>query len=76
MAAHRMKDGRWAVWLSFGSDAQTGKRNRRRIEAKTKREAESRAAELRARHARGEAVLIRPRTLTELLGDWLAVVAR
>jgi integrase len=70
MAAHKMKDGRWCVWLDLGSDSATGKRLRKRIEARTKREAEGKATALRERHARGENIFDAPRSLKELLDEW------
>jgi integrase len=75
MTAHKMPDGRWSMWLDLGSDPATGKRLRRKVEAKTKREAEMKAAAIRDRHARGENVFDKPRTLKELLNDWLATIA-
>lgn len=75
MGAHKTSDGRWRVWLDLGSDA-TGRRLRKKVEAKTKRETESKAAVLRERHARGENILDKPRTLGELLDDWIATVER
>lgn len=75
MAAHKMKDGRWCVWLDLGDDLATGQRIRKRVEARTKRECEMKAAALRERHARGENVLDKARTLAELLDEWLITVA-
>lgn len=74
MAAHKMQDGRWCVWLDLGSDPLTGKRLRKRVEARTKREAEMKATALRERHGRGEDVNKRPRTLSELLDEWLMTI--
>jgi integrase len=74
MAAHKTNDGRWRVWLDLGSDPGTGRRLRKKVEAKTKREAESKATALRERHARGENVLDKPRTVTELLDEWLKTI--
>lgn len=76
MAAHKMKDGRWCAWLDLGSDPASGKRRRRRVEAKTKRLAEMKAARLHERFGRGENVSDAPRTLKELIDDWLATIAR
>jgi integrase len=70
MAAHKMKDGRWCVWLDLGSDVATGRRLRKRVEARTKRDVEIKAAALRERHIRGENVLDKPRTLAQLLHEW------
>jgi integrase len=75
MAAHKTPDGRWRVWLNLGADPATGRRIRKKIEAKTKREAESKAKVLRDRHTRGENISDKPRTLTELLDEWLATIA-
>ena len=47
MAAHKTKDGRWRVWLDLGSDPATGQRIRKKIEARTKRDADSKAVLLR-----------------------------
>jgi integrase len=74
MAAHKMHDGRWCVWLNLGSDPMTGRRIRKRVEARTKREAESKAAAMRERHQRGEDVTGKPRTLGELLDEWIATI--
>lgn len=74
MAAHKTPDGRWRVWLDLGSDPGTGKRLRKKVEAKTKRECDIKATALRERHARGENVLSAVRTLSELLDDWLAII--
>lgn len=74
MAAHKMKDGRWCVWLDLGNDPATGKRLRKRVEARTKREAESKATTLRTRYERGENVFGAPRTLAELLDEWLKTI--
>jgi len=76
MAAHKMKDGRWCVWLNFGSDPGSGQRIRRRVEARTKREAEMKAVALRERHARGENISDKARTLSQLLDDWIATIER
>jgi len=75
MAAHPTKDGRWCEWIDLGVDP-AGKRIRRRVEGQKKRDVERKAAEIRARHDRGEDVISRPRLLSELLDDWLAVVAQ
>jgi integrase len=75
MAAHKMKDGRWCVWLTLGSDPGSGQRIRKRVEAKTKRECEVKASALRERHARGETVTDKARTVSELLDEWLMTVA-
>lgn len=75
MPAHKMKDGRWCAWLDLGSDPATGQRIRRRVEAQTKRETEIKAAALRDRYQRGENVLDKPRTLSELLDEWLITIA-
>jgi integrase len=74
MAAHKMRDGRWCVWLNLGSDPMTGRRLRKRVEARTRREAESKATAMRERHQRGEDVTRKPRTLGELLDEYLATV--
>jgi integrase len=66
----------WCVWLNLGSDPATGKRLRKRVEARTKRAAESKATALRERHARGENIMDKARTLGELLDDWLATIER
>lgn len=71
MAAHKTADGRWRVWLDLGSDPATGKRLRKKVEAKTKRLVESKATVLRERHERGENIFDAPRTLKELLDEWL-----
>lgn len=76
MTAHKMKDGRWCEWLNLGSDPATGRRIRRRVEAKTKRQAEMKAKELRERFERGENITDKPRTLGELLDDWMATIQR
>jgi integrase len=76
MSAHKTKDGRWRVWLDLGSDPATGQRIRKKVEAKTKREAESRATAIRERHTRGENVVDKPRTLKELIVDWLDTIER
>ncbi len=76
MRAHKIKDStRWRVWLDLGSDPVTGLRIRRKCEAKTKREAESNAKAILDRHQRGEDVTLKPRTLSELLDEWLITVA-
>jgi len=74
MAAHKTTDGRWHVWLDLGSDPATGKRLRKKVEAKTKRQAESKATALRERHARGENIFDAPRLLKELLDEWLKTI--
>jgi integrase len=74
MAAHKMKDGRWCEWIDLGSDPVSGKRLGKRVEARTKREAESKATMIRERHARGENVFDAPRSLSELLNEWLRTV--
>jgi integrase len=71
-----MKDGRWCVWLDLGTDPASGQRIRKRVEAKTKQKAESKATALRERHQRGEDVSSRPRTMGELFDDWLATIER
>jgi hypothetical protein len=71
MPAHKMKDGRWRVWLDLGSDPVSGQRLRKKVEARTKREAESKATEVRERHTRGEDVHAKARTVSELLDEWL-----
>jgi integrase len=76
MAAHKMKDGRWCVWLDLGSDPGSGQRSRKRVEARTKREADMKAVALRERHARGENVTDKARTLGQLLDDWIAIMER
>jgi integrase len=76
MAAHKMQDGRWGEWVSLGYDDATGKRRRRRAEAKTKRQAEAKARALREQFERDEQLSDAPRTLKELLDDWLATIAR
>lgn len=76
MTAHKMKDGRWCEWLNLGTDPASGKRMRKRVEAKTKRLAEMKAKDLRERFARGENILDKARTLSELLDDWLATIER
>jgi integrase len=63
------------VWLDLGSDPATGKRIRRKVEAKTKRAAEAKATALRERHARGENITDKPRRLSELLDEWIATKA-
>lgn len=75
MPAHKTDDGRWRVWLDLGSDPATGRRIRKKVEAKTKRLAESKAAELRARYQQGEDISAKPRTLSELIGEWLTTIA-
>lgn len=75
MKAHKTPDGRWRVWLDLGSDPVTGRRIRRKCEAKTKREAESKAKAMLERHQRGEDVTAKPRTLAELLDEWHATIA-
>lgn len=74
MAAHKMKDGRWCVWLDLGNDTTSGKRLRKRVEARTKREAESKATVLRERYERGENVFDAPRSLKELMDEWLKTI--
>jgi integrase len=76
MAAHKMKDGRWCEWLDLGTNPVSGQRMRRRVEARTKREAVAKAVALRERHQRGEDISEKPRTMSELFDDWIAVVAR
>jgi integrase len=76
MSAHKTNDGRWRVWLDLGSDPETSQRIRKKVEAKTKREAEMKATAIRERHARGENVLDKPRTLKELVDDWLVTLKR
>lgn len=71
-----MKDGRWCVWLDLGIDMATGQRIRKRVEAKTKREAESKATVLRERHQRGEDIANKPRTMDMLFDDWFATFER
>lgn len=75
MRAHKTPDGRWRVWLDLGSDPVTGKRLRRKCEARTKREAEMKAKAMLERHQRGEDVTLKARTLGELLDEWLITVA-
>ena len=75
MPAHKMSDGRWCMWLDLGSDPATGQRIRKRVEAKTKRQAEMKAKELRERFERGENINDKPRTLGELLDEWAATIA-
>jgi hypothetical protein len=75
MSAHKIKDSkRWRIWLDLGSDPETGQRIRKKVEAKTKREAEMKAIVIRERHARGENVLDKPRTLKELIDDWIVTL--
>lgn len=74
MTAHKTNDGRWREWVTLGSDPATGRRRRRKVEAKTKRAAETKATAIRERHARGENVTDKPRLLRELLNDWLATI--
>ena len=74
MAAHKMKDGRRCDWLDLGSDPATGERLRKRVEARTKRAAEMKATALRERHARGENITDKARTLGQLLDDWIATM--
>lgn len=77
MAAHKMKDGKgWREWIHLGSDPTTGRRLRKKVEAKTKRQAEMKATALRDRHDRGENVLDKARTLSQLLDDWIATIER
>ncbi len=77
MPAHKIKgSNRWCEWLNLGADPATGRRIRRRVEAKTKRHAEMKAKALRERFERGENILDKPRTLGELLDDWLATIER
>src|SRR6266545_1748178 len=76
MTAHKMNDGRWCMWLDLGSDPASGHRIRRRVEAKTKRDAEMKAKALRERFDRGENILDKPPTLGMLLDDWIATIAR
>ena len=76
MTAHKMNDGRWCMWLDLGSDPASGHRIRRRVEAKTKRDAEMKAKALRERFDRGENILDKPRTLGTLLDDWIATIER
>jgi integrase len=71
-----MKDGRWCQWINLGSDPATGKRLRKRVEARTKRAAEIKATALRERHARGENIADKARTLGQLLDDWIATMER
>jgi integrase len=75
MRAHKMNDGRWCVWLDLGVDMASGRRLRKRVEAKTKRGAESKATALRERHQRGEDINLKPRTLGELLDEYIATKA-
>jgi len=75
MSAHKTADGkRWREWMDLGSDPATGQRIRKKVEAKTKRDAEAKA--IRERHARGENVLDKPRPLSELLDEWIATIER
>lgn len=53
-----------------------GKRLRKRVEARIKRETEIKAAALRERHARGENISDKARTLSQLLDDWIATIER
>lgn len=76
MAAHPTKDGRWAEWIDLGIDPATGRRNRKRVEGKKKRDVERKAADIRARYQRGEDVISRPRLLSELLDDWMTIALR
>jgi integrase len=77
MPAHKIKgSNRWCEWLNLGADPATGQRIRRRAEGKTKRAAEMKAKALRERFERGENINEKPRTLSELLDDWLATVER
>ncbi len=77
MPAHKIKgSNRWCEWLNLGADPATGRRIRRRVEAKTKRHAEMKAKALRERFERGENITDKPRTLGELLDDWLATIER
>src|SRR5262245_26377881 len=75
MPAHRTQDGRWRLWLDLGSDPATGRRIRKKVEAKTKRACESKAVELRERHQQGEDITAKPRTLNELVNEWLTTIA-
>jgi integrase len=75
MRAHKIQGSdRWRVWIDLGSDPVSGRRIRRKCEAKTKREAESKAKAMLERHQRGEDVTIKARTLGELLDEWLITV--
>lgn len=74
MAAHKTKDGRWRAWLDLGSDPATGQRIRKKVESKTKRACDAKAAALRERFERGENVFDKPRTMSELLDEWLTTV--
>jgi len=77
MAAHKIQgSNRWREWLTLGNNPATGQRIRRKVEAKTKRETEMKAKALRERYARGENILDKPRTVGELLDDWLATSQR
>jgi integrase len=76
MTAHKMKDGRWCEWVTLGSDPATGKRLRKRVEARTMRAAHAKATALRERHARGENISDKARTLSQLLDDWIATLER
>jgi integrase len=75
MPAHKTEDGRWRQWLDLGSDPATGQRIRKKVEGRTKRETEAKAQALRERHARGEHITEKPRTLGELLDEWVATIA-
>lgn len=76
MPAHKTEDGRrWRVWLDLGSDPATGRRIRKKVEAKTKRAAESKAMVLRERHQQGEDITAKPRTLGELIDEWIETLA-
>lgn len=75
MPARKTKDGRWRVWLDLGSDPATGRRIRKKVEAKTKRLAESKATALRERHQQGEDITAAPRTLSELIAEWIDTLA-
>lgn len=75
MPAHKTPDGRWRQWLDFGSDPVTGRRDRKKVEGKTKRATERKAAALRERYQQGEDIRARPRTLGELLDEWIATIA-
>src|SRR5690349_18129216 len=67
MPAHKTSDGRWRIRLDLGVDPITGRWVRKKVEAKTKRQAESKSTALRERFDRGENIDEKPRTLSELL---------
>jgi integrase len=65
----------WCASASFGIDPETGKRQRRTIYARSKKEAEQRLADLKARTGT-ELARRRAPTLKEFVAEWLEIDVR